>query len=455
MTSLLDITLDPAQRALVTRPPGDALLVLGEAGHGKTTVALHRLAHLYRTMADLRARVIVPHEGLARMLEQALRELGVDVPVRTYERWARRQTRRRFPELPRRERAALAAVVAYAKRHPALHPQLIELAEHAYGSIDDDLDARPSRRADLQQLFGDRTRVTRLVQDANISTYAIDALLDHTRRQFSSRTESEYRTAHDRTRLQTLDGRTIDAGTLDEVAESLDAEDYAIVFELARLRGERGVPRRLDCLVLDEAQELAPIELALLGGALRTDGTLIVAGDADQRTSEGLFVDWDTTLTALGRPQFERAWLQIGYRCPPQVVQIARALRAGAIAEATVTRHADLDQLARWLVQRTESGCVLTRTPRAARQITEALHRYGPARYVSDGRFVPRGLRQVAIIDDVRGLEMDDIAIVDLDATTYPDDPAARRALYVAVTRARKHLWLATTGAPTSLLAPT
>jgi DNA helicase IV len=44
--SLIDVTLDPAQRSAVELPGERSVLVLGEAGHGKTTVALHRLARL-------------------------------------------------------------------------------------------------------------------------------------------------------------------------------------------------------------------------------------------------------------------------------------------------------------------------------------------------------------------------------------------------------------------------
>jgi DNA helicase-2/ATP-dependent DNA helicase PcrA len=47
--SLIDVDLDPAQRGAAERAPGGAMLILGEAGHGKTTVALHRLAHLYKS----------------------------------------------------------------------------------------------------------------------------------------------------------------------------------------------------------------------------------------------------------------------------------------------------------------------------------------------------------------------------------------------------------------------
>jgi len=97
-------------------------------------------------------------------------------------------------------------------------------------------------------------------------------VLEHTHVQFSSTAEQEF--AHvDADRLETLDGRALDDGTPMEDAGTLDTEDYAVLFELDRLRAERAgerpvEPRSYDCLVLDEAQEFAPLELALMGRAL-------------------------------------------------------------------------------------------------------------------------------------------------------------------------------------------
>jgi DNA helicase IV len=58
----------------------------------------------------------------------------------------------------------------------------------------------------------------------------------------------------------------------------------------------------------------------------------------------------------------------------------------------------------------------------------------------------------VTTVDQVRGLEFDTVIVPDATADAYPDDPAARRALYVAVTRTRHQLVLAAAGKGTPLL---
>ena len=77
-----DVTalLDPQQYAAVSAPGDEPLLVLGSAGSGKTTVALHRLARLAAAEPETtpldRARVVVPEEGLARLSARLLAPLG-------------------------------------------------------------------------------------------------------------------------------------------------------------------------------------------------------------------------------------------------------------------------------------------------------------------------------------------------------------------------------------------
>ncbi len=228
--SLIDLELDPAQREAVRRPVGGTMLVLGEAGHGKTTVALHRLAHLHRSSPlGFRAVVIVPHVALEHMLQPLLTQLGLDVRVRTYDAWARSQAKRAFGDIPRRQSVAVAPSVLRMKRSAALMPLLREVAAHPPRPIDDDFDAPPpptrayAHRADLQHLFGDGERMRRLARELGLGACAVEAMLEHTHVQFLQRSEQLY--SHvDAERLVTLDHHSLDAGTPPENAGSIDPE---------------------------------------------------------------------------------------------------------------------------------------------------------------------------------------------------------------------------------------
>jgi len=485
--SLIDVHLDPAQRHVVDLPPGRSVLVLGEAGHGKTTVALHRLAQLARaTPGNFRTLVLVPSPGLERLIEPLLHSLKIDVEVYEYERWALGQLRRAFPGLSRRVSESASASVIRFKRDPALALALVALAARPPGRIDDDRRGRgrraaaPVSRGDLQHLFGDRALILQVLAASRdpIGGFGVAELLEHTRIQFSRRSEVEY--AHvDRERLRTLDGRSLDAGTPQEDAGSIDAEDCAVLFELERLRALRQrraplTPERFDCIVIDEAQEFAPLELRLIGRCLAPGGSLIVAGDADQQTDPAAFFGgWAETMTTLGLADYERVTLEVNYRCPPKVVRVAKRLIPSASASAAdpgpgpdrdtpFLEFINEAHLAFWLVDeirelrrrdRRGSVAVICRGPSTARRITRLLRHALDTRLVLDGTFAYESGVNVTTVDHVKGLEFDYVVVPDASKTNYPDQPSARRALYVAVTRSRHELAIGAVTERSALLA--
>jgi DNA helicase-2/ATP-dependent DNA helicase PcrA len=490
--SLIDVDLDPAQRGAVELPQGRALLVLGEAGHGKTTVALHRLAHLQRTFEGAtapRLAVIVPTEGLARLIQPLLRRLGLDVEALTYGRWAAAQARRALRGLPRRESEQAGPLVATLKRDPALRVALEELGRRRAGRIDDDEDAPPNphralvSRGDLQHLFGDRVLLDAVGRASpSITSRAIDEVLDHTRIQFSRSAEDEWRHVTDRERLVALDGRPLDDATAASDAATIDVEDYAVLFELDRIRAASlgrppAAPRRYDVIALDEAQELAALELALIRRSLAPNGTLVVAGDVDQQTdATTAFGGWGAAMRELGCSDHAVVELDVGYRCPAGIAQLARKVRASAPranappprdasrpgVEPALLRFASERALTDWFgraiasLQRRDPGAsvaVVCRLPSTAQRVAAALRPAVPARLVFDGRFSSRGPAQVTVVEEVKGLEFDFVLLPDATEAAYPDSPAARRALYVALTRARHQVLFAAASTPTPLLA--
>jgi DNA helicase IV len=215
--------------------------------------------------------------------------------------------------------------------------------------------------------------------------------------------------------------------------------------------------------VLDEAQELAPLELSLIGRSLAPGATLVVAGDADQQLDPAAgFSSWDETMRELGASDHERIVLEVGYRCPPDVVTLARAIREpDGVGLANVARFPSechlgvfvIDELAALLESdRRASVAVLCRTQPTARRFARMLAYALPSRLVYDGKFLFRSGINVTSVEQVKGLEFDYVVVPDASAAAYPAAPEPRRALYVAVTRARQQVLLACVGEVTPMI---
>ena len=73
--------LDPDQYRILNSPTDDPLLILGGAGCGKTTVALHRMAYLNfknpKLFNQKKMIVIVPEQGLVKLSGRLLDSLGL------------------------------------------------------------------------------------------------------------------------------------------------------------------------------------------------------------------------------------------------------------------------------------------------------------------------------------------------------------------------------------------
>lgn len=527
--------LDAEQTALLRRDPDEPLLVLGAAGCGKTTVALHRIAAIRRGDPErfdpARVLVVVPEPGLRRLAERMLADLDLEqVQVRTFDEWARDEARRLIPRLPAREDEDAPAVVRRLKRHPALSVAIDALIDDIAREIAARLDrihagrgaiqraieartepiladrlraaeaellpaARPKQRrlleqafreehrrlervrGDLRQLVGDRELLTRVVRASggDLPAIAVELAMEHTRRQLDD--PSEVRFAHvDADRLVTLDGRGLDEGTPDEAAGTVDAEDHAILLELlyrktGRVATRAGELSRYDHLVVDEAQELSPIELRALGRALAgTSAT--VAGDAAQRVDRtGHFASWDGVVAALGisavpahletsyrcpRPLVELSYAVLGSDAPPAMPRAARegppvlvsALPGEGHAAAAIT-EALRDLAAR---EPRASVAVIAHDAPTARALHEVISRALSARLVLDGDFAFAPGVEVTEVTQVKGLEFDMVIVPDAAEKSYPDTPEHRRMLHVALTRASHQAWIVAPGEASPIL---
>ncbi len=479
--SPLEVRLDAAQQRIVDLPVSKSVLILGEAGFGKTTVALHRLVSLQERVGPrFRAAVMVPTEGLRRLTRLMLERRGVrSIDVWTYEEWAAKVARRAFRDLPKKESENATGGTVRFKRHPALEPVLADFVQERPKPAREDDRPRQAQKArarwaDLEHLFGDARLMRRVAElsEGALSPTVVAEVIEHTRVQFSRTADREY--AHVRLENRTtVDGRGLDEGTPMEDASSVDSEDYAVLFELDRLRAraQRAKPYPLatyDCLLVDEAQEFSPLELKLMARSVKPQGTVIVAGDAAQQVDPtASFPGWPGVLKALGVPWAERAVLEVNYRCPEDVTALARSVldpnSPRAAAEPSITRapHASAFHLAVWLTRSMlsllkedpqASITVIARTNEAAKGIERWLQHGVVVRIAADGDFSFRPGATVTSVPEVKGLEFDYVVVPDASASTYPATQDARRSLYVAVTRATFRLALASAGPFSPLL---
>lgn len=454
--------IDPTQFDLITRPASGYLVIRGSAGSGKTTVALHRIAYL--AYADPRidtpeTLVVVFSAALARYVAHLLPSLGLDrVRIVTYRAWAHELRRRLFPRLPASQREDTPALVQRLKLHSALEIALRRQvarvpgppsAEQAY----DDWASLLTQRDLLEEVFRDAA-------SGAVRSRDLELFVDWNRR-----------------RLEDLEAAMAGEGERDA---GLDPEDDALLLRAWQLRvgplpGPSRRPLAYRHVVIDEVQDFAPLEVRVLLDSLRSGGSVTLAGDTQQHLIDHSgFTSWAGFFRELGLDGAEIETLKVSYRSSIEVMEFATSLlgelqeddgiiatRSGPPVElfrltdrgACVAFLADVlrDLMAN---EPMASVAVLTPSPQASDLYHAGLERaeLPRLRRIRDGEFPFEAGIEVTEVAQVKGLEFDYVVVLDVDAASYPDTPAARRLLHVAATRAVHQLWMMSVGTPSPLV---
>jgi DNA helicase-2/ATP-dependent DNA helicase PcrA len=463
------IVLDADQQRAVDLPADTSLVLDGEAGVGKTLVALYRVAALARRAKErdrrFRALVLVPTEGLRRLVRLLADRLNIEkLEIAVLDDWLVARARKAFTGLPDRLTDGAHAQVIALKRHPAVRAVLDDFIGWKAPKSEDNTSKTRKR---LLHLFGDRPRLERVIAASNneLPQRAIEHLLKHTRMQFEATTEKQNRGV-DADRLVTLDGKSIDAGTRMENATTFDAEDVPVLFELLRRKALPLPAEELatyDHIVIDEAQLRAPMELAAIGDALSNRGTVTLAGDHRQATDEtAWFTTWPAAEAELRRQTWQEITLEVTYRSVPAISDFGRAIIANT---ASVPPEPPLDPAVWASTCETQLGqtaalcwhldvlitrdpwrqiAVIARTPEHARRLHAEMSRGLDPTLVLDGDFQFEPGLIITTAAAVSGLEFDVVVIPDLTPAFWPRTAELARSLYVAATRARDWLWLLT-----------
>ena len=456
--------IDPAQFELITRP-GGYLAIRGNAGSGKTTVALHRIAYLAYDdpLVDSdRTLFVVFSPALRDYVGTVLPSLGVErVRIVTYRDWAREQRRRHFPHLPAATRADAPALVQRLKLDPALLTALERhVAEHpgprTMQQAQDDW-ASVLTRPDLLRACAERHA------PGAWRTAAFEQFAEHCRR------KNEELAAW-------LEGEG-------EAEAHLEPEDDALLLRAWQLRvgplrakKEHEAPLQYRHVAIDEVQDFSPVEVRVLLDCIDEKRSLTLAGDTQQHViAHSGFTSWSRFLREVGIEGDALETLRVSYRSSHEIAHFAHgvlgplreddeppvATRPGPPVE--LFRFTDrgacvafLGDALRELVRAEPLASVAVLTPDAA---LSAVYHEGLERgdlpglrrvEKQDFSFAP-GV-EVTEVEQAKGLEFDYVLLVDASADHYPDAPDSRRRLHVGATRAVHQLWITSVGTPSPLL---
>jgi DNA helicase IV len=355
-------TIQPEQDDLVRAPSQPALCIQGAPGTGKTAVGLHRLAYLLYTERERLGRhggvaVVGPNRSFLTYIRHVLPALGeVDITQTTVEellgrdgaqrdedaRTARLKGDARMASVLRRALWAhvsapgedfeytkgatryrvgsgriremiesLRGGTRYGAGREAMAQRLAHLVlvqMERRGATPDDRDQDAVARSKPIKQFLESLWPRLNPQQVLFRLYAQPSFLAESATGELSQAEQELLTWPKPYRSwKSAQWSEADRVLLDELADQI----------------ERGPS--LGHLVVDEAQDLSPMQCRALGRRC-VSGSVTVLGDLAQGTSAWAIDDWTELLEHLGKPDARLAVLEQGFRVPAQILDYAARL---------------------------------------------------------------------------------------------------------------------------------
>lgn len=504
-------TIQREQDEVIRWPLARPLVVQGAPGTGKTAVALHRAAYLLYTHRFPLERqgvlVVGPNQVFLRYVEKvlpALGETGVTlstlaglvpwIRVRASEpaalaalkgdgRMARvlaRALADRERPLPgalelglgarrvRLERAVLARCVSVCRRRRGLHNakrHVLEalLVQEVASALERSTVAGGARalrleRAELTEALRELPEFSRaldrmwprlLPEELLHDLFGAPALVRSAAEGILSADEQRLLLRERSARLEDVRWSAADVALLDEARALLGP---------AR-SGDEPLPAYGHVLV-DEAQDLSPMELRMIGRRLVSDSVTLV-GDLAQATAPAAVTSWSEALAYLGLPGADVVELSVNYRTTEQVMAFASALLAeaapGLRPPRSVRRNGALPVVHQVAPDEVVSAVVDLACAEVARADEGTIGVIVPPERVEEilcalrgaGLDVERGsaglLHRVSVLEPVlsKGLEFDTVVVAEPDRLAPPGAVGAR-LLFTVLTRPTHRLLLVT-----------
>ncbi|MBT2385446.1 AAA family ATPase [Streptomyces sp. ISL-11] len=485
-------TIQPEQDEIVRAGIGGTVCVQGAPGTGKTAVGLHRVAYLLYAHRERLARtgtlVIGPNRSFLHYIEQVLPALGeLNVAQATVDDLvahvgirgedtpaaARLKGDARMAEVLRRAvRSGVTmptepvVVVRGSRRWRVPAYEIEEIVRELlardirYGAARDALPQRIAHAVLVRMEEAGEAPDDR-VQDAVARTTAVKAAVkalwpqvDPAKLVLRLLSDPEFLAAHAEGVLTPAEQAVILWAKPARGVKTAkwSAADAVLIDEAADLVARTP---SLGHVVLDEAQDLSPMQYRAVGRRCTT-GSATILGDIAQGTTPWATPSWAEALTHLGKPDAAVEELTQGFRVPREVIAYASRLLpaiAPGLSEATSLREAagdfsvraverdalDAEVLAacRESLEREGSVGLIAADARVA-ALASALTAAGLP-FLAPGEETTAAARLTLVPATLaKGLEYDYVVLDEPSAviSAEPDERTGLRRLYVALTRA-------------------
>lgn len=483
-------TIQPEQDEIVRSDLGGSVCVQGGPGTGKTAVGLHRVAYLLYAHRERLARtgtlVIGPNKSFLHYIEQVLPALGeLEVKQATVDDLVAHVEVRGTDEAAAavvKGDARMAAVLRRALRSHVTMPgepvvvvrgsRRWRVPAHELEEIVGELLARDIRYGAARDALPRRIAHAVLVrmeqageapddrvQDAVARNAAVKAAVkavwppvDPAKLVLRLLSDADFLAAHAEGILDQDEQKLI---LWERPARSLKAAKWSAADAVLIDEANDLVARThsLGHVVLDEAQDLSPMQYRAVGRRCST-GSATVLGDLAQGTTPWATRSWEQALAHLGKGDAVVEELTAGFRVPREVIAFASRLLpsiAPGLAEVRSVRESagslvvrrveelDAASLAACVESLRQEGSIgLIAADARVPALAEALGAAGMT-YLSPGEETTPDTRLTLVPASLaKGLEYDYVVLDEPAAVVdgEPDERTGLRRLYVALTRA-------------------